>query len=149
MSLFSAISVSASGMSAQRTRAELLTENLANAETTRTPEGGPYRRKDAVFATDYTVSPFASIFEAQSGATAAGGLEGVGVADITIDNREPERRYLPGHPDADAEGYVAFPRMNPAEDMVDLMGAARGYEANVAAVSAVKDMIQHSIDLFH
>ena len=149
MSLFSALSVSASGMSAQRTRAELLTENLANSETTRTPEGGPYRRKDAVFATDRTVSPFASIFEAQSGATATGGLEGVGVADVVIDNRDPERRYLPGHPDADAEGYVAFPRMNPAEDMVDLMGAARGYAANVAAVSAIKDMIQHSIGLFH
>ena len=149
MSLFSALSVSASGMSAQRTRAELLAENLANAETTRTPEGGPYRRKDAVFATDHTVSPFASIFEAQSGATATGGLEGVGVADVVTDNRDPERRYLPGHPDADAEGYVAFPRMNPAEDMVDLMGAARGYAANVAAVSAIKDMIQHSIGLFH
>jgi flagellar basal-body rod protein FlgC len=89
------------------------------------------------------------VFEAQSSATAAGGLEGVGVADIAVDNRDPEKRYLPGHPDADAQGYVAFPRMNPAEDMVDLMGAARGYEANVAAVSAIKDMIQHSIDLFH
>ena len=136
-------------MSAERTRAELLTENLANAETTRTPEGGPYRRKDAVFATDYSVSPFASVFEAQTGAGGAGGLAGVGVADITVDDREPERRYQPGHPDADAQGYVAFPRINPSEDMVDLMGAARGYEANVAAVSAIKDMIQHSIDLFH
>jgi flagellar basal-body rod protein FlgC len=149
MSLFSALSVSASGMSAQRTRAELLTENLANAETTRTPEGGPYRRKDAVFATDNSVSPFASVFEAQTSAGAEGGLQGVGVADITVDSREPERRYQPGHPDADAQGYVAFPRINPAEDMVDLMGAARGYEANVAAASAIKDMIQHSIDLFH
>ena len=149
MSLFSALSVSASGMSAQRTRAELLAENLANAETTRTPEGGPYRRKDAVFATDYTVSPFASIFEAQTSATPGGSLEGVGVADITVDTREPERRYQPGHPDADAQGYVAFPRVNPAEDMVDLMGAARGYEANVAAVSAIKTMIQRSLDLFH
>ena len=149
MSLFSALSVSASGMSAQRARAELLTENLANAETTRTPEGGPYRRKDAVFAADYTVSPFASVFEAQTSEAAAGGLEGVGVADIVVDNREPEKRYMPGHPDADADGYVAFPKMNPAEDMVDLMGAARGYEANVSAASAIKDMIQHSINLFH
>ena len=149
MSLFSALSVSASGMSAQRTRAELLTENLANAETTRTPEGGPYRRKDAVFATDYTVSPFASIFEAQMSGSPGGNLEGVGVADITVDTRDPERRYLPGHPDADAQGYVAFPRVNPAEDMVDLMSAARGYEANVAAVSAIKTMIQRSLDLFH
>jgi flagellar basal-body rod protein FlgC len=149
MSLFAALSVSASGMSAQRTRAELLAENLANADTTRTPEGGPYRRKDAVFATDYTVLPFASIFEAQTSAALGGNLEGVGVADITVDMRAPERRYLPGHPDADAQGYVAFPRVNPAEDMVDLMGAARGYEANIAAVSAIKTMIQRSLDLFH
>jgi flagellar basal-body rod protein FlgC len=64
-----------------------------------------------------------------------------------VDGREPERRYLPGHPDADRDGYVAFPRVNPAEDMVDLMNAARSYQANVAAMSAVKDMIQRSIDL--
>jgi flagellar basal-body rod protein FlgC len=69
------------------------------------------------------------------------------VDEIVTDTRAPERRYLPGHPDADTEGYVAFPRGNAAEDMVDLMGAARGYEANVAAISAVKDMIQRSLDL--
>jgi flagellar basal-body rod protein FlgC len=72
---------------------------------------------------------------------------GVAVAGVVTDTRDPERRYLPGHPDADAEGYVSFPRVNPAEDMVDLMGAARGYEANVAAISAVKDMIARSLDL--
>jgi flagellar basal-body rod protein FlgC len=71
----------------------------------------------------------------------------VGVADVVVDNRDPERRYLPGHPDADKDGYVAFPRINPAEDMVDLMGATRSYGANVAAISSVKDMIQRSIDL--
>jgi flagellar basal-body rod protein FlgC len=69
------------------------------------------------------------------------------VASVVTDTRDPEKRYMPGHPDADANGYVAFPRVNPAEDMVDLMGAARGYEANVAAIGAVKDMIQRSIDL--
>jgi flagellar basal-body rod protein FlgC len=65
-----------------------------------------------------------------------------------VDDREPDRRYMPGHPDADKDGYVAFPKINPAEDMVDLMGASRSYEANVAAISAVKDMIQKSLDLF-
>ncbi len=65
----------------------------------------------------------------------------------SVDQRDPEKRYLPGHPDADKDGYVAFPRMNPAEDMVDLMGATRNYGANIAAISAVKDMIQRSIDL--
>lgn len=143
MSLFSAISVSASGMEAQRSRAEIITENLANADTTRTPEGGPYRRKDTVFAT----SPVASSF---SDALSAASFEnnGVAVSDVTIDDRDPERRYMPGHPDADPQGYVAFPRVNPAEEMVDLMSASRGYQANVAAISAVKDMIARSIDLF-
>lgn len=143
MSLFSALSVSASGMSAQRSRAELLVENLANADTTRTPEGGPYRRKDAVFATETVDLPFSSVLQTELGAST-----GVGVSEIVVDTRDPERRYLPGHPDADKEGYVAFPRVNPAEDMVDLMGASRAYQANVAAISAVKDMIQRSIELF-
>ena len=116
-------------MQAQRVRAELLVENLANAETTRTPEGGPYRRKDAVFESTSVSSPFSSVFNAQVNAP-----NGVGVAEIVTDASEPERRYLPGHPDADKDGYVAFPKMNPAEDMVDLMGATRSYQANVAAM---------------
>jgi len=144
MSLFSALSVGASGMAAQRTRAELLVENMANAETTRTPEGGPYRRKDVVFESDSVESPFSSIFSKQLEAPT-----GVAVSAILTDTSEPERRYMPGHPDADKDGYVAFPKMNPAEDMVDLMDSARSYEANVAAMGAVKDMIQRSIDLLH
>ena len=142
MSLFAALSTGASGMAAQRARAEILVENLANAETTRTPEGGPYRRKDVVFESTTVGSPFASIFASET--EEAGG---VAVSDIITDTGAPEKRYLPGHPDADKDGYVAFPRVNPAEDMVDLLGAARNYEANVAAISAVKDMIQRSIDL--
>jgi flagellar basal-body rod protein FlgC len=86
-------------------------------------------------------SPFASVFDQEVREA------GVAVADIITDTREPERRYLPGHPDADADGYVAFPRISPAEDMVDLMGASRNYQANVAAISAVKDMIERSLDL--
>jgi len=143
MSLFSSLSVSASGMAAQRTRAELLTENLANAETTRTPQGGPYRRKDAVFSSEPKTSPFSSVFENELNDTETG----VQVTGIIEDSSEPELRYLPGHPDADANGYVAFPHINPAEDMTDLLGASRGYEANVSAMTAVKDMISKSIDL--
>jgi flagellar basal-body rod protein FlgC len=143
MSLFSALSVSASGMAAQRTRAELLTENLANAETTRTPEGGPYRRKDAVFSTISTQSDFHSMFASQLDTEP----QGVAVSDVVVDQSAPVLRYLPGHPDADANGYVGFPRINPAEDMVDLMSTSRNYEANVAAISSVKDMIQRSIDI--
>jgi flagellar basal-body rod protein FlgC len=140
MSLFNSLSVSASGMSAQRTRAELLVENLANSETTRTEEGGPYRRKDAVFVSDPQMSPFSSIFQEATSS-------GVRVDEIVVDQRDPDKRYMPGHPDADKDGYVAFPKMNPAEDMVDLMSASRGYHANIAAMSAVKDMIHKSIDL--
>ena len=141
MSLFSVLSVSASGMAAQRARAAMLVENIANSETTRTPEGGPYRRKDAVFVSQPMTASFGSLFESHL-------QEGVAVADISVDTRDPERRYLPGHPDAGPDGYVAFLRINPAEDMVDLTGAARGFEANVSAISAVKDMIMRSIDLF-
>lgn len=143
MSLFSLLAVSGSGMAAQRARAEVLVENLANAETTRTPEGGPYRRKDVVFESRPAPSSFSSLLRSELD----GALMGVEVAEVVEDSREPERRYLPGHPDADAQGYVAFPRVNPAEDMVDLLNAARQYEANVAAISAAKDMIHRSLDL--
>jgi flagellar basal-body rod protein FlgC len=144
MSLFGAISVSASGMEAQRIRAELITENMANADTTRTPNGGPYRRKDAVFST----SPVQSSFAGTLAELNAGGAQGVMVSSVSVDQSDPERRYLPGHPDADADGYVAFPKINPSEEMVDLMGASRGYEANIAAISTVKDMIGRSLELF-
>jgi flagellar basal-body rod protein FlgC len=142
VSLFAALSVGASGMAAQRARAELLVENLANADTTRTPDGGPYRRKDVVFESAEVSSPFSSLFDTQVQAAT-----GVGISAIVTDESDPELRYMPGHPDADANGYVAFPKVNPAEDMVDLMGASRSYEANVAAIGAVKDMIQRSLDL--
>jgi flagellar basal-body rod protein FlgC len=138
MSLFSAIQVSASGMSAQRTRAEMLVENMANAETTRTPEGGAYRRKDVVFSTEIQSSPFSAVFQNELGT-------GVRVADVVIDPRDPEKRYMPGHPDADVDGYVAFPRLNPAEEMVDLLSASRSYQANVSAITAIRDMINNSI----
>jgi len=140
MSLFSSLQVSASGMQAQRTRAQLLVENMANSETTRTPEGGPYRRQDAIFASEAQSSPFGDVFQSELST-------GVTVADVVQDDRPPEQRYLPGHPDADANGYVAFPRMNPAEEMTDLMNASQSYQANVAAMTAVKDMITHSLDI--
>jgi flagellar basal-body rod protein FlgC len=144
VSLFSSIEVSASGMAAQRLRTEVLVENLANSETTRTPEGGPYRRKDVVFTEDGGMGSFSSAMDAALGSN----LSGVMVSEVSVDNGPPEMRYQPGHPDADKDGYVAFPKINPAEDMVDLLGASRGYEANVAAISAVKDMINKSLDLF-
>jgi flagellar basal-body rod protein FlgC len=144
VNLFSSLSVSASGMSAQRERTQVLVENLANSDTTRTPEGGPYRRKDVIFAEDDGAGSFSSAMDSAMGDTPGG----VMVSDISVDNSAPEMRYMPGHPDANKDGYVAFPKMNPAEDMVDLLDASRSYEANVAAISAVKDMINKSLDLF-
>lgn len=144
MSLFSTLDVSASGMSAQRQRAEVLVENIANAETTRTAQGGPYRRRDVVFES----SPVSTQFSAELGSQLSTQATGVRVSQVVVDTSEPNRRYMPGHPDADKDGYVLFPHMNPAEDMVDLLNASRSYQANVSAISAVKDMIQRSIDLF-
>jgi flagellar basal-body rod protein FlgC len=140
MSLFAALQVSASGMQAQRTRAEALVENMANAETTRTPEGGPYRRKDVTFSSELQESPFSAVFQNEL-------ATGVTVSQITQDDSPPELRYLPNHPDANSEGYVAFPKMNPAEDMADLLNTTRSYQANIAAMTAVKDMITNSIAL--
>ena len=143
MSLFNLLSVSASGMAVQRTRAEILVENMANAETTRTPEGGPYKRRDVVFESAPQQSPFQSVLMSEMGHVA----NGVRVSEVVEDTRDPDKRYQPGHPDADPAGYVAYPRMNPSEEMVDLISATRGYQANVSAMSAVKDMIHRSIDM--
>lgn len=145
MSLFSILNVSSTGMSAQRLRAEVIAENLANADTTRTPEGGPYRRKDVVFESQSLAPSFQSTLDAAVGDPE---LTGVRVSEVRVDDQDAPKRYLPGHPDADKDGYVAVPRVNPAEDMVDLLGASRGYQANVAAVSAAKDMIHRSLELF-
>ncbi|HTC89493.1 MAG TPA: flagellar basal body rod protein FlgC [Bryobacteraceae bacterium] len=143
MSLLAALSVSASGMAAQRTRAELLVQNLANSETTRTPEGGPYRRQDVVFQSAPQTSAFSAVFQTEL----TEGVTGVEVSEVIQDPSEGEKRYQPSNPDADKDGYVAYPNVNPAEDMVDLLSAQRGYQGNVAAMSAIKDMVQHSIDL--
>jgi flagellar basal-body rod protein FlgC len=143
MSLFHLLSVSASGLEAQRKRAEIVVENLANAETTRTPQGGPYRRKNVVFEAANPEQPFQAVFQSEMRRA----TQGVSVGEVVEDTREAERRYAPGHPDADADGYVAFPNINPAEEMVDLMSATRGYQTNVAAMAAIKDMIQRSLDL--
>lgn len=144
MSLFSTLDVSASGMSAERVRAEVLVENIANADTTRTAEGGPYRSRRVVFQSEPLDSPFSSVF----GTAVQGGTEGVEVSQIVTDNGPPEMRYMPGSPDANKDGYVAYPRVNVAENMVDLVQASRAYDANVSAIASVKDMIERSIDLF-
>ena len=146
MNLLGVLSISASGMEAQSTRARYLVENIANAETTRTPEGGPYRRRDVVFQAqplEEDSKSFHSVFQD----LLAEPLMAVRVDQVVVDQRPPILKYMPGHPDADPNGYVAFPRVNPVEDMVDLLSALHSYEANVAAVRAVREMILRSIDL--
>lgn len=138
MNLFGVMQISSSGLTAERIRAEVVTANMANAETTRTPEGGPYRRKQVLFET----SPV-------SGAGSAGlsDQRGVRVAAVLADETKPLQRFEPGHPDADSQGFVSYPAINPIEEMVDLMGAVRAYQLNSSAVTASKQMIQQSIDI--
>ena len=121
MSLFSALSVGASGMAAQRARAELLVENLANAETTRTPEGGPYRRKDVVFESASTASPFSSVFDAQLESPPPAWRSPM----LSPTRATRSAATCRATPTPIRTAIVAFPHINPAEDMVDLMGSAR------------------------
>ena|SRR5437867_2747675 len=139
MNLLTALDVNASGLTAQRKRVEVSSANLANSQTTRTEEGGPYRRKDVVFQT--------SSFQESLGAAMGKGVEGVEVSDIVNDPRPFDRRYEPGHPDADKDGYVSYPNVNVMEEMANLVEASRSYEANIAAIGIVKTMINRTLDL--
>jgi len=137
------LQLSGSALSAERQRAEVVTANMANAETTRTPEGGPYRRKLVVFKSQQ---------EPRFPRMLAAGWRslnqpGVQVAQVVQDTTPPEMRYEPGSPDANAQGFVAYPNINPVNEMVDLLGAVRAYQLNSSAVQATKQMIQQSIDL--
>ncbi len=145
MGIFDALSVSASAMQAERQRAEVVAANMANAETTRTSSGGPFRRREVVFQS-VASSPFQVALAHIGGPpTAAAGT--VRIADVVDDPTPPVMRYEPGHPDADKDGYVAYPAINPAMEMVDMMSAVRAYQLNAAAVTASKQMIQQSIDI--
>lgn len=143
MNLFEQIRTSGGAMAAERLRAEIVAGNMANIETTRTAGGGPYQRKQVVFSA--ARPQFGMVLAQAARSTASAG--GVRVADIVEDKREPLMRYEPGHPDADAKGYVAYPNIDPVEETVDLMSAVRSYELNAAAVQAAKQMIQQSLDL--
>lgn len=144
-SLFSMMSVSASALAAERQRAEITSVNLANAETTHTAAGGPYVRKEAVFsATD--PAPFGSVLDSLT--DAGGAIPGsVRLTEVVDDPTPPVMRYEPGNPDADKNGFVAYPAINPEMEMVDLMNATRSYQLNASAVTAAKQMIQESIDI--
>ncbi len=146
MNLFGVMELSGTALKAERIRAEVVAANMANAETTRTQDGGPYRRQDVVFAASPEQQPrFGQVLTSQLGEEK--GAEGVEVSAVVADAGAPLRRYDPGHPDADSDGYVSFPDINPMTEMVDLMGATRSYGLNASAIQAEKGMLQSSIDL--
>jgi flagellar basal-body rod protein FlgC len=124
----SSFDISASGLAAQRFRLDTIANNLANAETTRTPDGGPYRRQQVIFEAN-----------PEEG--------GVQLAQSLPDNRPLKSIYRPGDPDADARGYVQMPNVNPVEEMVDLVSATRSYEANATALNASKEMVKKALEL--
>jgi len=142
MNLFGMLQVSGSALTAERQRAEVVASNMANAETTRTPEGGPYRRKLVVFR-----SEVASRFPRMLTAGLRQAPAGVRVEQVVADPSPPEMRFDPSHPDADAKGFVAYPNINPVNEMVDMMSAVRAYELNSQAVQATKQMISESLEL--
>ena len=145
MGFWDMMSISASALSAERQRAEVTSANLANAETTHTEDGsGPYVRKEVLFSAT-NASPFQTIFNrAGHFGAPAGSVELSGVVD---DNAPPVMRYEPGNPDANKEGYVAYPAINPVTEMVDLMDATRAYQLNASAITSAKQMVQESIDI--
>jgi flagellar basal-body rod protein FlgC len=140
-SMFASIGISASALAAQRVRMNLIAENLANAEVTRTPSGGPYRRRGVVIGAR-DLSAFQGVM---NGSTIPAG--GVQVVKIVESHARPNRVYNPSHPDADASGYVAMPNVNPVMEMVDLIAASRAYEANVTAIQIAKSMAAKALEI--
>jgi flagellar basal-body rod protein FlgC len=144
MNLFGVLTISGTALLAERERAEVVASNLANADTTRTPEGGPYVRQHVLFAAD---RPMSMPFGEQLANMVDFSARGVEVGEVIPDPTPPMRRFDPGHPDADADGYVESPAINPVEEQVNLMGAARSYQANISAVQATKNMIASSLEI--
>jgi flagellar basal-body rod protein FlgC len=144
MGFLDALQASASGLSAQRVRMRLIANNLANMHTTRTPEGGPYQRREPVFAAE---SPDNATFHDMLKAQQEGGVVEVRTVDIIKDGRDPIRKYEPDHPDADEKGFISLPNISVTEEMVNLVSASRSYEANVAAVKATKNMVLKALEI--
>ncbi|MBI2354691.1 MAG: flagellar basal body rod protein FlgC [Deltaproteobacteria bacterium] len=143
MDFFSSMNVSSSALSAERTRMNLISSNLANANATRTPEGGPYKRKDAVFAATPLENGFNRVLDRAAGRD----VRQVEVMRIVEDQNPPRLQYDPGHPDANPQGYVAMPNVNVVEEMADMINATRSYEANVTAVQAAKSMALKTLEI--
>ncbi|HUR86061.1 MAG TPA: flagellar basal body rod protein FlgC [Solirubrobacteraceae bacterium] len=146
MSLFDAIDTAASGLSAERMRMDVTAENLANAQTTRGADGQPYRRKVVTLQQDGG-SNFGATLDGAMGRGSAGGSGGVRVTGIAEDATPNRLVYDPGHPDADARGYVSMPNVQPVTEMVDLISASRAYEANVTVMQTAKSMFAKTLEI--
>lgn len=147
MGLFDALTISASALSAERQRSEVAATNLANVDTTHTAAGKvPFQRREVVLASQGGFA-FRSLLNNASFSGARTQPGTVALTQVVADPSAPVRRYEPSHPDADKDGYVAYPNINPVQEMVDLMGSVRAYQLNASAVAASKQMIQQSIDL--
>jgi flagellar basal-body rod protein FlgC len=143
MDILTGMRVSASGMAAQRMRMNTISSNIANINTTRTPEGGPYRRKDVVLESMPDAKSFGEILTTQPQKDVAR----VQVSDVLVDRKAPMMKYEPDHPDANEEGFVAYPNINLMEEMANMIMTTRAYEANVSAMNATKDMAMTSLEL--
>lgn len=137
--------IGGSGMSAQRARMNSISSNLANINTTQTPEGGPYRRKDVVFESVPDAKSFSDMVLNQG--TQGSKADQVHVADVIYDKKAPILKYEPNHPDANDEGFVAYPNINLMEEMTNMLQATRSYEANVQAIQATKDMALSALEI--
>ena len=147
MSIFDALNISASALSAERQRSEVAATNLANVDTTHTAAGKvPFRRREVVLASSGGPQ-FQALLKNASTGTARFQPGGVRLTEVVEDSAPPIQRYDPGHPDADKDGYVSYPNINPVQEMVDLMGSVRAYQLNASAITASKQMIQQSIDI--
>ena len=143
MNFFDSMQTSASGLTAQRLRMNLVSGNLANTNTTRTEKGGPYERKEPVFAAMPANSAFGEILKEELG----GGPTEVNVVEVINDPRKPLLKFDPMHPDADSQGFVSMPNINVMEEMVNMMTASRSYEANVTAISTSKNMVLKALEI--
>ncbi len=143
MDFLTALDISASGLSADRTRINTIAMNLANAKTTRTAQGGPYRRRSVVQASTDVDDPFSVHMRSALDRE----LKGVRVLGVTQDTRPLKQVYEPGHPDANQEGYVSYPDINVVEEMANLMTAQRNYEANITTAEALKGMFNKALEI--
>ena len=143
MDFMTALDIGASGLSADRTRINTIAMNLANAKTTRTPHGGPYRRRTVVQVSTQVDDPFSVHMRSALDRE----VQGVRILGISQDKRPLKAVYEPGHPDANAEGYVFYPDINVVEEMANLMTTQRNYEANITTVEAIKGMFNKALEI--